>query len=93
MRLKCQKATNEETKEMLKGIGEYTVSVQSPAEIFEHLRILLFSFEMCYVVSVTSHLTSITLLRLFLLMSNKMREILECSIQSVGMLCQTFKSY
>lgn len=34
MTLKCQKATNEETKEMLKDIGEYTIFVQSLAEIF-----------------------------------------------------------
>lgn len=44
MRLKCQKATNEEIKEILKVIGEYTVSLQSPAETFEHWRILPFSF-------------------------------------------------
>ena len=42
MRLKPQKAINEETKEMLKDIGEYAVSLQSPVEIVEHLRSLLF---------------------------------------------------
>lgn len=36
MTLQCQKATSEETKDMLKDIGEYAISVQSPAEILEH---------------------------------------------------------
>lgn len=42
--IKVSKATNEETKEMLKDVAEYTILVQSPAEIFEHLRVLVFSF-------------------------------------------------